>query len=188
MKETMGIGDLDDKQAIDIKLELCCDICNNPSVSVKREASDSSNNDTEDLGLQDGFADNINIKTDNINLSGCQHQNAINELQIKQEVNSDPDIEVDLAYKVIDTFNPCEVKIFKREGGKISPDTETLLKVCQTNITQPQLKVEVGKKKDYVMTSNLNVCEKEKLPFVKANVLKDHVSKNPVHQLQIKGM
>ena len=186
----MGIGDLDDKQAVDIKLELCCDICNNPSVSVKREASDSSSNDTEDLRIKDGFDDNINIKTYTINPSVDQHQNEINELHIKHEVNSDPDIEVDLAYRIIDTFNPSD--IFKREDEKFSPDNKTLLKVGQTNINQLQLKVD--KKTDYVMTNNLNVCEKEKIPFVKENVdydnlnLEDDVSKNLVHQLQSKGM
>ena len=176
----MGIGDLDDKQAIDIKLELCCD---NPSVSVKREASDSSSNDTEDLSIRDGFDDNINIKTYTINPSGDQHQNAINELHIKHEVNSDPDIEVDLAYRIIDTFNPSD--IIKREDEKFSPDNKTLLKVGQTNINQLQLKVEVDKKTDYVMSNNLNVCEN--VDYDNLN-LEDDVSKHLVQQLQSKGM
>ena len=153
MKEMMGICHLDDKQVIDMKLELCCDICNNPKVSVKCETSEPSSND---LRIQDGFDDKIICKTDTINLSDDHPQNAIDELQIKHEVNSDPDIEVDLAYRIIDTFNRCELKMFKREDEKISPDTETLLKVGQTDIKQTQLKVEVDK--------------------------------NPVHQLQSKGM
>ena len=182
----MGIGDSDDKH----KLELC----NNPNVSVKREASDSSSDDLEDLRIQDGFDDKIYIKTDTINPSEDQRQISINELQIKHEVNSDPDIEVDLAYRIIDTFNPCEVKMFKREDEKISLDTKTLLKVGQTNIKQPQLKVDVDKKTDYEIINNLNVSENEKIEFVKENMdydnlnLEDDVNQNPVHQLQIKGM
>ena len=188
----MGTVDLDDKQVIDIKLELCCDICNNPKVSVKREASNSSSNNTEDLRLQDGFDDTIHIITDTINPSVDQPQNAIHQFQTKYEVNSDPDIEVNLAYRIIDTFNPCEVKMFKQEDEKISPDNKTLYTVGQTNIIQPHLKVD--KNPDYMMTNNLNICEKKKRAFVKENVdydnqkLSDDVNKNPADQRQSKGM
>ena len=79
--------------------------------------------------LQDDSNDKGNIKIDTIMLSEDQPQNSIHELQIKHKVNTDSDIEVDLAYMIIDTFNSFEVKMFKQEDDRSSPDTEQLLNV-----------------------------------------------------------
>ena len=185
MEEMMSIIDSDDKQIIDIKQELFCEKCNNPKISVRPEANDSTSNDTEYSRLQDVSNDKTNIKTDTIKQSEDQHQNSNHELQIKHEVNNDSDIGVDFAYRIIDTFTACEVKMFKREDDKSSPDTETLLKVKQTNKRQIQLKLEVDNKTDlnYDMANNLNVCDKEKIAFMKENVdyddlnIEDNVNK-----------
>ena len=186
----------DDKKEIDIKQELFCEKCNNPNISVKPEANDSTGNNTEYSRLQDVSNDKTNIKTDTIKQSEDQPQNSIDEVQIKREINSDSDIEVDLAYSIIDTFNACEVKIFKREDGTISPDSEKLSKVRQTNNNKIQLNEEDDNKTDfnYVITNNLNVCDKEKIAFIKENVdydginIEDDVNKKTDHQRQSKGM
>ena len=57
MEEMLGISESDDKQVIDIKQELLCEKCNNPKISIKPEASDSSSNNTEYSKLQDLYDD-----------------------------------------------------------------------------------------------------------------------------------
>ena len=47
MDEMLGISESDDKQVRDIKQELLCEKCNNPKISIKPEASDSTSNNTE---------------------------------------------------------------------------------------------------------------------------------------------
>ena len=169
----------DDKKEIDIKLELCCIICNNSTVSVKPEAADSTSNNADYLRQQDDSNDKCNIKIDTIKQSEDQHQNSINEVSIKREVNIDSDIEVDLTYRIIDTLNACEVNIFKREDGKISPDSEKLLKIRQTNNNKIQLNGEE---------------DKEKITFIKEHVdcdginIEDDVNKKNDNQRHSKGM
>ena len=53
----MGIGDFDDKKAIDIKLEPCCDICTNLKVPIKPESSCSTDNKADYLRHQYGSDD-----------------------------------------------------------------------------------------------------------------------------------
>ena len=185
----MGIGDYGDKKAIDIKLELCCEVSNNSNVSLKPEASVSTCNKTGYLRQHDGSEDETNTKTDNIIQADIKLQNANNKMQIKHELVSDSDIEVDFAYRIIDTFNICEVKTFKREGEQILPDTKTL------KIDSTQIKVEVDNQSDldYHMTNKVNVCSNEKTAPRKENVdydnrnLNDDVNKH-VRHLQSKGM
>ena len=164
-------GDYNDKKVINIEPEVYCEIYNNPDILVKTETSDST--------------------SDNIKQSVDQPQNTIDEVQIKHEVDSDSDIEVDLAYRVIDTFNVGDVKMFKQEGEKISSYTETSLKIDFQNYHKhTQSKVEV----DYEIANDLKVSDKEEIVIVKGNVdcenltSKDDVNKKPVHQLQSKGM
>ena len=218
MDEMLGISESDDKQVIDIKQELLCEKCNNPKISIKPEASDSTSNNTEyakqqdvpddkkeiDITLElcciicnnstvsvkpeaavstsnnaDDSNDKCNIKIDTIKQSEDQPQNSINEVPIKREVNSDSDIEVDLTYRIIDTFNACEVNIFKREDEKISPDSEKLLKIRQTNNNKIQLNGEE---------------DKEKIAFIKEHVdcdginIEDDVNKKNDNQRHSKGM
>ena len=169
----------DDKKKFDIKLELCCEICNNPNGSVKPEAGDSTSSNADDLRQHDDSNDKCNIKIDTIKQSEDQPQNSINEVPIKREVNSDSDIEVDLTYRIIDTFNACEVKIFKREDENISPDSEKLLKVRQPNNNKIQLNGEE---------------DKEKIAFIKEHVdcdginIEDDVNKENDDQRNSKGM
>ena len=106
----MGVGDSEENRVNDIKQELCCEIYNTPGISIKSEAGNSTCNNTEDLCLKDDYDDNINIDQ-----SGDQPQNSIDVVQIKHELNGDSDIEVDCAYRIIDTLNVCEIKTFKQE-------------------------------------------------------------------------
>ena len=166
----------DDKSRLDIKLEPCCEMCNPSKISINPSRS--------------GSDDKVCIKTDTIQ-SDNQAQNFANEMHIKIEVDNDSDVEVDLVYKIIDTSNFCEVETFKREDEKILPDTKPLLKINET-----QLRVEVDNKIDlgYDLTNQLNVCDKEETALKNVNVdydnlnLEDYVNKQPVHQLQSKGM
>ena len=169
----------DDKKGIDIKLEFCCIICNNSTVSVKPEAADSTSNNADDLRQQDDSNDKCNIKIDTIKQSEDQPQNSINEVPIKLEVNSDSDIEVDLTYRIIDTFNACEVKIFKREDEKISPDSEFFLKIRQTNNNKIQLNGEEDKEKIAFMNEHVD-CDGIKI--------EDDVNKKNDKQRHSKGM
>ena len=185
----MDIGDSDDKKAIDIKLEPCCKKCNNTKISIMPEAGSSTRNTPEFFNHQDGSSDETNIKPDDIIQSDNHAQNIINGIKINHEIDSNSDIEVDFAYRIIDTFNVCEVKTFKREGE----NTKTLLKIDQT-----QIKVEVGNQIDLDyhnnMTNNVNVCDKEKNVMRKENVdydnlnSEDDMNKQHFPQLQIKGM
>ena len=185
----MGIGDYGDKKAIGIKLELCCEVSNNSNVSLKPEASVSKCNKTDYLRQPDGSEDETNTKTDNIIQPDIQPQNENNKMQIKNELVSDSDIEVGLAYRIIDTFNICEVKTFKREGEQILPDTKPL------KIDSTQIKVEVDNQLDldYHMTNKVNVCSSVKTSLRKEHVdydnqnLTDDVNKHVCH-LQSKGM
>ena len=111
MEEVMGIGDSQENRVNDIKQELCCELDNNPGISINSEAGNSMCNNTEDLRLKDDSGDNVNI-----NQSLDQHQNPIDVVQIKHELNDDSDIEVDCAYRIIDTLNVCEIKTFKQEN------------------------------------------------------------------------
>ena len=177
------------KNKCDFKLEPCCEICNPPKISIKLEPNRFTSDKPEYLRHMDGSDDKSSINTDIIMQSDNLAQNLSHEMQIK-EVDNDSDVVVDLAYKIIDTSNVCELKIFKREGEKIVPDTKPLFKIDQT-----QLIVEVDNKIDlgYEMTDNLNVCDKEKMALKKESVdydnliLEDDVNKQPV-QLQSKGM
>ena len=129
----MGIGDFDPKKVIDIKLESCCDILVNPV------ANNSTSTYTEDLLIEAGSDDKTNFKTNNIKYSGDQPPNAIDEVQIKQEVDDDS-VEVDFSYKIIDTFNSCEVQTFKPKEEKILPANETSFNIGQANNKQIQIK------------------------------------------------
>ena len=179
-----------DKNKFDIKLEPCCEICNPPKISIKLEANRFTGNKPEYLRHMDGSDDKSSIKTDILMQSDNQAQNLSNEMQIG-EVNNDSDVEVNLAYKIIDTSNVCEVNTFKRDAEKILSDTKPLFKIDQTQLT-----VEVDNKIDlgYEMTDNLNVCDNKKTALKKENVdydnliLEDDVNKQPVHELQSKGM
>ena len=179
MEEILGICDSDDKKVIDIKLEQCYDICNT-TVSMKTEAIDSTSNTREHVILQT----NINIK---------QPQKTIDEVQIKHGMDHDSDIEVDLAYRIIDTYNICEVHPFQIDTKTILPDTKPALSIGQPNNKQAQLKVEVDNKTDFLYEMT-NVCSMEKIAFIKENVdyenltVDDDVDKKPVPQLQKKGM
>ena len=82
-------------------------------------------------------------KTYNIRSSGDDPPNIIGDAKIKQEVDSDSDIEVDLAYRVIDTFDVREGKSFKQEDDNISLDTDTSFKTgLHNDHNQLQLKME----------------------------------------------
>ena len=177
----MDICDSDNEKVIDLKPELGCEISN--TYEVKPEASLSTSNNTEYLMVQDS-----NIKTEMIKQSVVEPQDAINEMQIKHEVNSDSDIEVDLAYKIIDTFNVCELKTFKQECEKISLHTDTLLPIQRANNKPTSLKVELDTitDLDYEMTSDLNVLGKN--VHYDDLSLEDGVNKKPVHSMQSKGM
>ena len=145
----------------------------------------------EYVSHQDGSYDKSNVKQ-----PGDQSQNTIDVVQIKQEVHSNSDIEVDVAYGTIDTFNPCEVKTFNQEDEKISPDTKTPLKIGQTNNEHTQLKVEVDTNTDIdsEMTNSLNVCDKQQNASIRDHVdydtltREDQVHKRPVYQLHTRGM
>ena len=63
------------KNVNDIKPEPCYEICNT-KVSVQHEANDSANNNEEYLRLQDGSANQTNIKQ-----SEGQTQNTIDEVK-----------------------------------------------------------------------------------------------------------
>ena len=178
MEEMPGIVDLDEEKVIGTKLELCSEKYNNPKVLIKREAIDHTSDDTEDLWLQDDSDNKTNIMQ-----SGVQPQYAIDKVQIKHEVDSDSDVEVDFAYRIIDTFNVCEVKSFKRENENISSDRKTPFKTELQNETAI-----VGDLYSKVNTK-LIVSGKEKHGFINEYVnLEDDVNKKLVHQLQSKGM
>ena len=173
----MGISDPDDEKVVDVKLEPCCEIHNNPKTPVTPEACFSTSNKPEYVSHHIG-SDDTHIKTYNIKQSEDQFHNATNEVHIKQELNSDSDIEVGLAYRIIDTVNVCEVNTFKQEYEKMSSDTVTSLKIGQINIEETQLKVEVDNKRDlrYEKTNNLNVCNNAKIAFIKENVEYDNIN------------
>ena len=182
MEEMMCIGETDDTKVIEIKLGLCSKTCNDPKIPIKPEAMDATI---------------TNSTTDTITQSGDQPQNAFDRVQIKHEIDSDSDIEVDLAYSIIDTFNVCEVKSFKREGASSLPETSPKVKL-QNDHRKTQFKVEVDNKT--AITEDLyceednhwNAGDKEKNVFVTEDVdyvnIEDVVNKTPVYQLQNKGM
>ena len=192
MEEIIDIDNSDDQKVKNIKLESCCEICIN-NVSLQPEASDYTDNTEEHLRLQDGADDQINIKTDNITQSANQPQNTFDEMQIKHDTDCDSDIEVDLAYRIIDTFNMCEIKTFKTEDEKILPDNEMPLNMEQTNNKPSQLNVEVDKKTNFLYEMT-NICNMKKIAHIKDNVdyenlnVDDDENKKHVHQLQNKGM
>ena len=192
----MGMGDTVDKEVIDIKQELCYETCNNSKTAIPPEAMYATISNTEHLRLHDGS----NFKT-NINQSEDQPQNLMDEVHIKHEINSDSDIEVGLAYRIVDTFNFCEGKSFKREGELISTDTETPFKIgLQNDHNQTQLRFEVDNKTDivddldYKENNNLNAIASDKGKITITNENEDYmniehdVNKMPVHNLQSKGM
>ena len=170
------------KKVLEIKLELCSKTCNNPKISIKPKAMDATSN---------------NSTTHTIKQSGDQPQNTIDGVQIKHEIDSDSDIEVDLAYRIIDTFNVCEIKSFKREGESSLPETSLEIEL-QNDHRKTQFKVEVDTTTDiaedlyYKEDIHLNAGDKEKNVFVTEDVdyvnIEDVVNKTPVHQLQNKGM
>ena len=193
----MGICGSDREKEIHIDSGVFCEMYNNPNTPVNPEAGDSTSNITAYLTVQDNTDDKTNIKQ-----SGDQPQNAIDQVKIKHEVDSDLDIDVDLTYRILDTFNVCEVKTFKREGEKNSPDTKTSLKLgLQTDHTQTQL-VEVDNniatKADLhdKISNNLSTYDTEKLAFIKeidcevdseTINLEDEVNEKTVRLLQSKG-
>ena len=193
MEEIMGICDSDDKKVIDvIKLEPCC----NNHVSMKPEANNYTSNTGEHLRLQDGSDHQTNIKTDNIKQSWDQPQHTIDEVQIKHGMDRDSEIEVDLSFRIIDTYNICEVHPYNIDDENILSDTKTAFNIGQTDNKQAQLKVEVDNKTDLIceMTNTLNVCNIEKNTCIKENVdyenlnVDDDVNKKSVQHLQNKGM
>ena len=169
------------KKVIEIKLELCYKTCNNPKIPMKPKAMDATINKST---------------THTIKQSGDQPQNTIDGVQIKHEIDSDSDIEVDLAYRIIDTFNVCEVKSFKREGESSLPETSSKIEL-QNEHMKTQFKVEVDTTTDiaedlyYKEDNNLNAGDKKKSVFVTEDMdyvnIKD-VNTTPVLQLQNKGM
>ena len=138
-----------------------------------------------------------NSTTHTIKQSEDQPQNTIDGVQIKHEIDSDSDIEVDLAYRIIDTFNVCEVKSFKREGESSLPETSPKVKL-QNDHRKNKFKVEVDTTTNiaedlyYQEDNHLNSGDKEKNVFLTEDVdyvnIEDVVNKSPVHQLQNKGM
>ena len=119
---------------------------------------------TEDFKLQYGSDDKI----DHSRLSRDEPHNIIDDVQIQQEVDRDSDIEVDMAYRVIDMFDGHERKTFKQEDENISPDTDTSFKTgFQNDYSQTKLKMEM---ENYL------------------NGLENDVNNKPVCQLQSKGM
>ena len=128
---------------------------------------------------------------------GINLKNTIDGVQIKHEIDSDSDIEVDLAYKIIDTFNVCEVKSFKREGESSLPETSPKIEL-QNDHRKTQFKVKVDTTTDiaedlyYKEDNHLNAGDQGKNVFVTEDVdyvnIEDVVNNTPVHQLQNKGM
>ena len=164
-------GDSDYKKGVNnMEPEVYSEIYNNPDIIVKTETSDST-------------SDNL--------MQSDQSQIAMDEVLIKHEVDSDSDIEVDLAYRIIDTFNVGDVKTFKREGEQISSYTETSMKLeFQNYHKHTQSKVEM----DYETANDLKVSDKKEIVIIKGNVdcenstSKDDMKKTTAHQLQSKGM
>ena len=158
----MGCDVIDDEKVIGIKLELCSsETYNNSRIAMQPEVTDSTihNSDSDSK---------TNITRDTIMQSEDQTQNIIDVVQIKHEIDSDSDIEVDLAYRIIDTFNDCEGESFKHEVEGISPDTKTSLKKeFQYDHVQTQIKVEVDNNTDlledldYKEDIDLNSCDKK---------------------------
>ena len=83
----IGIGDSDDKKAIDIKLEPCCDVCTNLKVPIKSETSCSTDNKTYYWRHQYGSDDKkaIDIKQEPC----CEIYKNLN-VSIKQETSCSP--------------------------------------------------------------------------------------------------
>ena len=165
MEEIMGICDSADKKVVDIiKLEPCYEMCNN-RLSMKPESKDYTRNTGEHLMLQDDFDNQTNIKTDNLQL-GDQPHNTIDQVKIQPGMDRDSDI--DLAYRIIDTYNICEAHPFKIDNENILPDTEMSLSIGQPNNIQAQLKVEVDYKTDFLCetTNTLNVLVLDDDQFV----------------------
>ena len=160
MEEMMGIGDFDPKKVIDIKSESCCDILVNP------EANNSTSTNADDFLLEAGSNDKTDFITSNMKYSGDQPPNAIDEVQIKQEVDDDS-VKVDFSYKIIDTFNSCEVQNFKPKEEKILPYTGTSLNIGQANNKQIQLNMDNKTDCKCEMTNAVNVCHKEKIVIKK---------------------
>ena len=194
MEWNIGISDFDDKKVIDIAPE-SCDIS---KISIHPKACDCVRNHIKSLDLQDGTDDKASIKPDTCNILGYQPQNASNEVH---EVYSDLDIEVDLAYRIIDTFKVCEDVTFKQESENISQNTETSLKIRhQNDHTQTPIKVEVDNQTfietdlDYTINNTPIACSKKYIPLENDYVdydtvnLKDDLTKNIAQQLQSKGM
>ena len=187
------------KKVIWIKLESCSsETSSNSRIAMQPEVMGSTIHNAEHFILQDSPDYKTNITTDVIKQSVDQTQNIIDVVQVKHEIDSDSDIEVDLAYRIIDTFNVCEVESFKQEVESISSDTETSLKIeLQNDEKQTQIKVEVDNKKDiledldYREHNNLNVCDNN-IVIMNENEdcmnIEDDMNKTSVHRLQIKGM
>ena len=146
-----GIAD-DDKKGIDIKLKLCCEICHTPTISIKPEASNSTSNNTEYIKLHDGSDDKSTIK-----LSRDQRQTTNDKVQLKQEVDSDSDTEVDLAYRIIDNFHAGNVKTIKRESENVLPNDEISLtrgfQNYHNNSSEVNNKADIEKDLDYEIQS-----------------------------------
>ena len=200
MEEIIGSDDFDDERVIDV----APNSCNIQKISVNPESCNYVNNYTKYCDLQDDI-DEAGIKRpDNSNTSGYQPHNANNEVQIKHEVVSDSDIEVDLAYRVIDTFNVYKENTFKVEGENTPQNTESSLKIKQEyDHTQTTIKVEVDNQTDietgmdrldYMMNNKSVARSKEDISLEKESVdyetlnLEDDWNKNIAEQLQSKGM
>ena len=199
MEEMIGFDVIDDEKVIGIKLELCSsETSNNSRIAMQSEVTDSTIHDSDNLMLQDDSDYKTNITTDTIMQSGDQTQDIIDVVQVKHEIDSDSDIEVDLAYRIIDTFNDCEAESFKQEGESISPDSETSLKnEVPYDHMQTQIKVEVDNNTDLLEDLddkediNLNACD-NKIVIVNENEdymnIEDEMNKTHDHPLEIKGM
>ena len=87
MEAMIGIGDSDDKKAIYIKLEICCDVCTNVKVPIKPETSCSTDNKTDYWRHQYGSDDKkaIDIKQEPC----CEKCNSPN-VSIKLETSGSP--------------------------------------------------------------------------------------------------
>ena len=189
MEELVGCVDFDYKKVIDIAPESC----NIPKISV-----DPVNIKADYLDLQ--------VYTDDkaaaykCNPSGYQPQNTIDAVQIKHEVHSDSDVEVDLAYRIIDTFNTYEENKFKQEDENMSQNTEKSLKIRHLNDhTSTHIKVEVDDQTDietdldYTMNTSI-VCNKKDISLDKDYVnydnikFKNDLNTNIAEQQQSKGM
>ena len=117
--------------------------------------------------------DKINIETDVKKQLCNMSQSEIDDVKIKQQVDSDSDVEVDLAYRVIDTFNKYEVKTFKQDDEEISTDCETSLKLgLQYGHTETRLKLEMDKTATEGDLDNkiLNHFDNKEITFLKENV------------------